>query len=92
MSQVAQTAVTARFAAIMAWTANSGSRCSAISWPMKPSVSRPRLATKRHWRSIRTSRPGSRPAGAVPASPSVPGAGRWLAVRAATACITDATP
>ena len=80
ISHVAQTAVTARFAAIIAWTANSGSRCSATSWARKPTVSSPRLATNRHWCSIRTISPGSTPGGpaaaplclaAAPSGPAV---------------------
>ena len=60
----ASTAMTARFAATMAWTANSGSRCSAISWARKPRVSMATLATKRHWCSSRGTRPGSTPVAA----------------------------
>jgi hypothetical protein len=69
----ATTAVTARFEATIAWTANSGIRRSATSCAMNPSVSRHRLATNRHCRSMRGTRPGSTP----PAAASC--AGRLLA-------------
>ena len=74
--------MTARFAATMAWTANSGSRCSATSWARKPRVSMATLATKRHWCSSLGTRPGS-----TPVSPAL-----VLASRTAIACMTEATP
>jgi hypothetical protein len=90
ISQAANTAVTARFDAMTACTANSGSRCSATSWAMNPIRSMPMLATKRHWPSSRTSRPGStRPAAGFP-SRSL--ADRRLAERIAMACMTAAIP
>ena len=64
MITVARTAITARFAATIAWTANSGSRRSATSWAMKPRRSMTTLTTNRHWLSMRGTRPGSTPPGA----------------------------
>ena len=90
ISQAASTAVTARLPATMAWTANTGSRRSATSWARKPIRSRPRLATNRHWCSIRTIRPGSTLPSAVSGTPP-PGV-RRLAARTATACMTEAIP
>ena len=87
MTTVARTAITARLAATIAWTANSGSRCSATSCAMKPSRSMPMLATNRHWCSMRGTRPASMP----PPSPAWAG-DRLLASRTATACMTEATP
>ena len=49
-------------------------------------ASRPMLATNRHWCSIRTTRPGSTPPEATSSG------SRWLALRTAIACITEATP
>ncbi len=67
ISQAATTAVTARLAAMMAWTANSGRRRSAMSWATNPTRSSARLAMKRHWCSIRSTRPGStRPSATLP--------------------------
>ena len=82
----AKTAVTARFDATIAWTANSGSRCRAMSCATNPRASRHKLTTNRHCRSMRGSRPGSTP----PASAS--SGLRLLASCAATDCITDAIP
>jgi hypothetical protein len=48
ITREATTAVTARFDATNAWTANNGSRCRAMSWATKPSPSRPMLTTNRH--------------------------------------------
>ena len=90
MSHAASTAVTARLDAITACTANSGSRRSATSWARNPMMSMPRLATKRHWPSSRTIRPGStRPAAGLPSRIR---AGLRLAERTAMACMTAATP
>ena len=59
-----------------------------MSCAMNPRMSRPRLATNRHCRNMRTTRPGSTPENApVPCGP----AGR-LAARTAMACMTAATP
>ena len=85
----ARTAITARLAATIAWTAKSGSRCSATSCARKPRVSMTTLATKRHWCSMRGSRPGSTPAAAPSCAPPTV---RLLASRTATACMTEATP
>ena len=86
MTTEARTAITARLAATIAWTANSGSRCSATSWAMKPSRSMNMLATNRHWCSMRGTRPASMP-------PSLAWArDRLLASRTAIACMTEATP
>ena len=86
MITVARTAITARLAATIAWTANSGSRCSATSWARKPKRSMTMLATNRHWLSRRGTRPGSTPPALAWACE------RLLALRTATACITDAIP
>ena len=89
ISQAATTAVTARLAAIIAWTANSGRRRSATSWATNPTRSSARLAMKRHWCSMRRTRPGSTfPNAELPADLGV----RRLAARAAMACMTAATP
>jgi hypothetical protein len=85
ITREATTAVTARFDATNAWTANSGSFCRAMSWATKPSTSRPMLTTNRHWRSSRMTRPGSTP-------PEASAAGLLLAARTAIACITAAMP
>ena len=86
MSTAARTATTARFAATIAWTANSGSRRSATSCAMKPRRSMTTLTTNRHWLSIRGTRPGSTP-------PALAwDCDRLLASRTATACITEAIP
>ena len=86
MITVARTAITARLAATIAWTANSGSRCSATSCAMKPSRSMNMLTTNRHWCSMRGTRPASSAARAAWACD------RLLASRTATACMTEATP
>src|SRR5579875_2049887 len=85
MTLEAATAVTARFEATKACTANSGSRCRATSWATKPAASRQMLATNRHWPSSRTTRPGSTEPAASPG-------GRRLAARTAIAWITEAMP
>ncbi len=90
ISQAANTAVTARFAAIMACTAKIGSRCNATSWATNPTRSMPRLTMKRHWPSSRTTRPGSTRSAA--ASPARMRAGRRLADWIAIACSTAAIP
>jgi hypothetical protein len=87
ISQAAKTAVTARFAAMIAWTANSGSLRSATSWATNPTMSISTLHTNRHWPSIRTTRPGS-----TRCSDSALAAERWLARRTAIACMTEAIP
>ena len=88
MSQAANTAVTARLAAIIAWTANNGSRRSATSWATKPSTSIMMLPRNSPWRSIRTSRPVSTPCPAWPTSATL----RLLAARTLMACSTEAMP
>ena len=90
ISHAASTAVTARLPATIACTANSGSRRNATSWARNPIRSRARLATNRHWRSMRTTRPGSTLPSGVPGAP--PSGDRRLAARTATACITAAIP
>ena len=88
MSQDAKTAVTARLDAMIACTANIGNCRSAMSWATNPTKSIAMLARNRPCRSMRTSRPGSTPCPASPATSAV----RLLAARTAIACMTAAIP